>query len=98
MELLATSKKSLVNIMMLHELGLSTSHNSIAPLKSGIATLFSYMLMGTLPALPYFIAWGILKKSTPQLIPVIIIGVIGLFSLGAAKASVLNLSPTKSGL
>ena len=56
------------------------------------------MVLGALPAMPYFIAYGIAKSNVPQTIPVIIIGVIELFSLGAMKASMIGLSPFKSGM
>lgn len=56
------------------------------------------MLLGAVPALPYFLVWGIQKNPTPQLFPVIIIGIVELFSLGAAKASIISLNPIKSGL
>ena len=67
-------------------------------LKCGIATLISFMVLGALPAIPYFIAWGISKSNASQLIPVIIIGILELFSLGMAKALMIGLNAFKSGL
>lgn len=67
-------------------------------LKCGVANLLSFMLLGVLPAIPYFISWSINKNPAPQLIPVIIIGVIELFSLGMAKAFMIGLNPFKSGI
>ena len=60
--------------------------------------MIAFMVLGGLPAVPYFISWGIAKSNAPQLIPVIIIGVLELFSLGMAKAIMIGLSPIKSGL
>ena len=96
-DLLATNKQAFVNVMMLEELGLVVIDDILA-LKCGVATLISFIVLGALPAIPYFIVWGIEKNGTPQAIPVIIIGVVELFSLGAAKASMIGLSPVKSGL
>ena len=56
------------------------------------------MVLGGLPAIPHFISWGIAKSNAPQLIPVLIIGVVELFSLGIAKALMIGLGPIKSGL
>jgi len=61
--------------MMLEELGLVVIDDILA-LKCGIATLISFMVLGALPAIPYFIIWGIMKNPAPQMIPVIIIGVV----------------------
>jgi len=83
--------------MMLEELGLVLV-DDIQALKCGIATLIAFMILGGLPAIPYFISWGIAKSNAPQLIPVIIIGVLELLSLGIAKAMMVGLSPVTSGL
>ena len=56
------------------------------------------MVLGALPAIPYFISWGIMKSTAPQTIPVIIIGTVQLFSLGLAKAMMIGLNPLKSGI
>ena len=82
---------------MLEELGLVII-DDIQALKCGIATLLSFMILGALPAIPYFIAWSINRSNASQLIPVIIIGVIQLFSLGMAKAIMIGLNPFKSGI
>ena len=96
-DLIATNEQAFVNIMMLEELGLVVIDDILA-LKCGIATLLSFMVLGALPALPYFIVYGISRSNVPQTIPVIIIGVVELFSLGAAKAVMIGLSPLKSGM
>ena len=83
--------------MMLEELGLVMIDDVMA-LKCGVATLISFIVLGSIPALPYFIVWGIQKNPAPQTIPVIIIGVVQLFSLGTAKALMIGLNPLKSGL
>ena len=70
----------------------------VMAMKCGVATLISFMVLGALPAIPYFIVWGIARNNAPQTIPVIIIGVVELFSLGAAKAAMIGLGPIRSGL
>ena len=72
--------------------------DDVLALKCGVATLIAFMILGALPAIPYFISWGIMKSTAPQTIPVIIIGVVQLFSLGLAKALMIGLNPLKSGI
>ncbi len=83
--------------MMLEELGLVVVEEALA-LKCGIVTLISFMVLGALPAIPYIISSGIVGSDSQQIIPVIIIGVVELFSLGVAKAAMIGLNTIKSGL
>jgi vacuolar iron transporter family protein len=96
-DLISTNKQAFVNIMMLEELGLVVIDDVLA-LKCGLATLISFMILGALPAIPYFISYGFTRSNAPQTIPVMIIGAIELFSLGVTKASMIGLNPIKSGL
>lgn len=96
-DLIATNNKAFVNIMMLEELGLVVPEEGLA-LKCGIVTLVSFMILGVIPAIPYIISSAILGEYTHQTIPVIIIGVVELFSLGIAKAAMIGLPLLKSGI
>ena len=83
--------------MMLEELGLVII-DDIQALKCGIATMLAFMILGILPAIPYFISWSINRSNASQLIPVVIIGAVELFSLGMGKALMIGLNPFKSGI
>lgn len=83
--------------MMLEELGLVVMDEVVA-IKCGLVTLISFMVLGGVPALPYFISAGILKDEKHQWVAVICIGVGELFALGFAKATLIGLNPWKSGL
>lgn len=72
--------------------------DDILALKCGVVTLISFMVLGTLPAIPYIISKGILGHDDQLPIPVIIIGIVELFSLGVAKAAMIGLNPIKSGV
>jgi VIT1/CCC1 family predicted Fe2+/Mn2+ transporter len=96
-DLFSTNHKAFVNIMMLEELGLVVIEEKLA-LKCGITTLISFMVLGALPAIPYIISSGIIGSDNQQLIAVIVIGVVELFSLGFAKASLIGMNPWKSGI
>jgi VIT1/CCC1 family predicted Fe2+/Mn2+ transporter len=56
------------------------------------------MVLGGIPALPYIISSGILKSEDQQVIAVICIGIVELFSLGFAKAAMIGLNVWKAGL
>jgi VIT1/CCC1 family predicted Fe2+/Mn2+ transporter len=96
-DLYATNSQAFVNIMMLEELGLVVIEEALA-LKCGVVTLISFMVLGALPALPYIISYGIIGSNDQQLIPVICIGAVELFSLGFAKAAMIGLDTWKSGV
>ena len=63
-----------------------------------MATLISFMVLGVIPVLPYIIGYGAIGSEKHYLGPVLAIGVVELFSLGFAKASIIGLNPWKSGL
>ena len=56
------------------------------------------MVLGVLPAIPYIISSGFVGSDNQQTVAVICIGVVELFSLGAAKAAMIGLNPIKSGM
>ena len=66
--------------------------------KNGVVTLVSFMILGTIPAIPYIISAGIIRSEDQQWIAVVCIGVIELFSLGFAKAALIGLNKIKAGL
>jgi hypothetical protein len=61
--------------MMLEELGLVVIDEVMA-IKCGITTLISFMMLGVLPAIPYIISPGIMKRDNQQAIAVIVIGIV----------------------
>jgi VIT1/CCC1 family predicted Fe2+/Mn2+ transporter len=83
--------------MMLEELGMVVEEEIVAR-KCGIVTLVSFVVLGGIPSLPYVISSGILKSQDQQVIAVICIGVVELFSLGFAKASMIGLNVWKAGI
>ena len=95
-DLYATNNQAFVNIMMLEELGLVVE-DPIVAFKCGVVTLVSFMVLGGLPIIPYIISSAIQKNEHQQVIPVIAIGVVELFSLGFAKAAMIGLNRFKSG-
>lgn len=96
-DLISTNKQAFVNIMMLEELGMVVVDDVVA-MKCGVVTFVSFIVLGTLPVIPYIISYGIIGSDSHQLIPVVCIGVIELFSLGFAKAAIIGLNPIKSGM
>ena len=66
--------------------------------KNGVVTLVSFMILGTIPAIPYIISAGIIRSEDQQWIAVVCIGVIELFSLGFGKAALIGLNKIKAGL
>jgi VIT1/CCC1 family predicted Fe2+/Mn2+ transporter len=82
---------------MLEELGLVTIDPKMAA-KCGIVTLISFVILGAMPAMPYVVSSGIMKSKNQQMMAVLIIGVLELFSLGFAKAALIQLNPWKSGV
>jgi hypothetical protein len=83
--------------MMLEELGLVVGSEEEAR-KCGLVTLISFILLGGLPIIPYVISWGFVGSDMQQPVPVLLIGVFELFSLGFAKASMIGLNKWKSGI
>lgn len=95
--LYATNKQAFVNIMMLEELGLVII-DPIVAIKCGVATLISFMIFGTITALPYIISAGIIKDTSHPWIATICVGAFLLFSLGFMKAQLIGLNKWKAGL
>lgn len=95
-QLYATNSQAFVNIMMLEELGLVVGDEDDAK-KCGVVTLISFILLGGIPVIPYIISWGIIGSDSQQPVAVLCIGVLELFSLGFAKASMIGLRKWKSG-
>jgi VIT1/CCC1 family predicted Fe2+/Mn2+ transporter len=62
-------------------------------LYGGIVTSFSFLIFGLLPIIPYIIGAGIIHDETKQhTLAALIIGGIELFSLGFAKAMLIDLN------
>jgi VIT1/CCC1 family predicted Fe2+/Mn2+ transporter len=83
--------------MMLEELGMVVEDEIVAR-KCGIVTLIAFVVLGGIPALPYIISSGILKSEDQQVVAVICIGIVELFSLGFAKAAMIGLNVWKAGI
>ena len=85
-----------VKAMMVDELGLLPDDRT--PLRSGLATLISFVVAGSVPLLVYLL--GLLYPIPPHVaFPVsLVLSGLALFGLGAAKVFVTQRSFVKSGL
>lgn len=85
-----------VQAMMVDELSMLPSESN--PLKSGLATLISFIIAGAVPLLVFL--FGLFVPVNPDLSFPISLGLsfLALFALGAAKVLVTHLNPWRSGL
>lgn len=96
-DLYATNTQAFVNIMMLEELGMVVEDEVVAR-KNGAVTFVAFLILGGVPSLPYIISAGIIGSTDQQVVAVLCIGIVELFSLGFAKAALIGLNTWKSGL
>ena len=82
--------------MMADELKLPEEHTS--PVKKGTVTFVSFLLVGSIPLIPYFLAMvsPIIKESVYQLSAIMTF--FAFFFIGSAKTYVTQKSWLKSGL
>ena len=94
-ELISHNKQAFVNIMMLEELGLAVDDSS--PAINGVVTLFSFIIFGLFPLLPYLIDRATHSEPQALLIGSVCTGAFFLFALGFAKAILLGTNKLLSG-
>lgn len=86
------NKKLMLREMQYRELGISPFKTK-NPLKNAVFMFISYIIGGSIPLLPYFVA------SIPQAIPAsTVITLTGLFLLGVATTKYTGSKPIASGL
>lgn len=81
--------------MMMEELGLAPEEGS--PIANGFVTLIAFMLFGLFPLLPYIIESGNDPNHLDLLIVAIAVGAASLFTLGFAKAWLIQSNRLLSG-
>ena len=95
-KVITSNKKVWVDTMMADELKLPEEHTS--PVKKGTVTFVSFLLVGSIPLIPYFLAMvsPIIKESVYQLSAIMTF--FAFFFIGSAKTYVTQKSWLKSGL
>ena len=83
--------------MMVEELGLFAGEISLA-IKCGLASFSSFLIFGLLPVIPYVITVQILQSPRHNVVSVLCIGGVEMFSLGFVKATIIGTNGLKSGL
>ncbi len=85
-----------VNAMMVDELGMLPDERQ--PLWSGLATLISFIVAGSLPLVIYLVGLAVPVPKGVAFPVSLILSAVALFGLGAAKVTVTRLNPFRSGL
>ena len=95
-EIQSRDPKRLVDVMMVHELGLLPDDRP--PLSSALATFVSFIVFGALPLMVYFVGLGFPAVRAAAFPVACILTAIALFGLGSAKQLVTARSGIRSGL
>jgi|688.fasta_scaffold2254685_1 hypothetical protein len=61
-ELLFSSKKAFLNVMMMEELGLVTCDDEQLPIKCGVVTFVAFLVSSFISFSPYLFTWAIQKN------------------------------------
>ena len=95
-KIITSNKKVWVDTMMLEELGLIEENKT--PFMSGLATFVAFVIAGLVPILTYVLALFAPALSNSLFLGSIILTIIALFALGAAKTYVTGIDWKESGL